>query len=102
MTPAPQEYIITEDELGNIEALLKRNAFFQSVIDEHLDSVWNRPNNPNNTSVSKGVLKLLERIKRESEMMACEISLTEREKHYENVVAFLGELHQKTKGCKKR
>ena len=42
--PHPQpEYIITEEELDNIEKMLKRNAFFQSVIDEHLDAVWNRP-----------------------------------------------------------
>jgi sugar phosphate isomerase/epimerase len=37
------QYIITEDELDNIAELLKRNAIYQSVIDEHLDTVYSHP-----------------------------------------------------------
>jgi hypothetical protein len=38
-------YIIDEEKLDNIADLLKRNAIFQSVIDEHLDGVYNHPYN---------------------------------------------------------
>lgn len=39
-------YIIDEEKLDNIADLLERNAIFQSVIDEHLDGVYNHPYNP--------------------------------------------------------
>lgn len=71
------QYIITEEELDNIADLLKRNSFYQSVIDEHLDSIYNCPYNPQaeqEKMLDDDAINILKRIS--DEEPECEMSLS--------------------------